>query len=135
MIKDEVNIKESHMKKIVSVIAIASMLMSSTAALAGERDGRWGVDANRHSPYYGRNHDRDYRGRRGGVDTGTVVAIGLGALLLGAAIENSRRDRRPVEPQQDYPYAQPDRQVCDTVETRDAYGYLLNRKTVCYYPR
>lgn len=111
------------MKKIVSALTLVSLLFSSTQAIAHDR--RWGVDANRHSPYYG--------DRRGRIDTGDAVAIGLGALILGAAIGSNRRDNRPVVVQQ--PYYQQEQQVCETIETRDYYGNLLNRKTVCYYPR
>ena len=111
------------MKKIVSALVLASMMLSSTQAVAHDR--RWGVDDNRYSPYY--------HGNRGRIDTGDAIAIGLGALILGAAIGNTRRDNRPVVVQQ--PYYQQEQQVCETIETRDYYGNLMNRRTVCYYPR
>lgn len=104
------------MKKIIAAVLLASICVT---------------------PVYA-NHDRDYvyhdHRNRGGVSAGGAVAIGIGAIILGAVIADSRRDDRPVIVQQ-RPYYPQHQQVCETIESRDYYGNLLNRRTVCYYPR
>ena len=119
------------MKKIVSVITMAAMLAVSTPAFADHRnrDFRWGNDRNIHSPYRGQ-HRRDR-----GVSTGEAVAIGIGALILGAAISNNNRNARVVE-QYDYPVQRRlPRQVCQDVVQYDYYGnpYVSGRN--CWYER
>jgi hypothetical protein len=118
------------MKKIVSLITMAAMLAVSTPAAANGRhnDTRWGVDSNRHSPYHSRHHRNKNR-----INTGEAVAIGIGALILGAAIANNNRDRRVVE---QYEYPQQRRQpqyVCQDVVQYDYYGnpYVAGRN--CWY--
>lgn len=125
------------MKKFI--LALAALSMIATPAMAQGRDHRWGVDSNRHSPYYGqtRGHHRDYdRGHRRhrGVSTGEAVAIGIGALILGAAISSNNKNRRQEPEVREYQYYTPPvpRQVCETIETRDRYGNFLNRQTICY---
>ena len=63
-------------------------------------------------------HDRDdrdrKRDRRGGIDTGEAIAIGLGALLLGAIISDgdildNDRDRRRYRDRHYRPYSYNDR--------------------------
>ena len=118
------------MKKIVSLITMAAMLAVSTPAVANGRhnDTRWGVDSNRHSPYHGRHNRNKNR-----INTGEAVAIGIGALILGAAIANNNRNRRVVER---YEYPQQRRQlqqVCQDVVQYDYYGnpYVAGRN--CWY--
>lgn len=118
------------MKKIISAITIAAMLAASSPALAGGRhDNRWGVDSNRHSPYYGQtyrgNRDYDRRHHRNrGVSTGEAVAIGIGALILGAAISNNQKNRQREQPQA-YVESRPvwsTVQDCVDVRRFDPYG-------------
>ena len=121
------------MKKFI--LALAALSMVATPAMAQNRDHRWGVDSNRHSPYYGqtrsnhRDHDRGHH--RGRVSTGEAVAIGIGALILGAAISNSNRNTRVVE-RYEYPQRQP-QYVCQDVVKYDYYGnpYVAGRN--CWY--
>ena len=116
------------MKKIVSLITMAAMLAVSTPAVANGRhnDNRWGVDSNRNSPYHGRHNRNKNR-----INTGEAVAIGIGALILGAAIANNRNSRNVerYEPQQ---RRQP-QQVCQDVVQYDYYGnpYVAGRN--CWY--
>lgn len=122
------------MKKFI--LALAALSMVATPATAGGRnhDYRWGVDSNRHSPYYGRNNG--HRGHhRDRVSTGEAVAIGIGALILGAAIANNNRNTR-VERVERYEYPNQQRQsqyVCQDVIQRDYYGnpYVAGRN--CWY--
>jgi Ni/Co efflux regulator RcnB len=117
------------MKKIVSLITMAAMLAVSTPAVANGRhqDNRWGVDSNRNSPYHNRHHRNKNR-----INTGEAVAIGIGALILGAAISNNNRNRRVEQ----YEYPQQRRQpqyVCQDVVQYDYYGnpYVAGRN--CWY--
>ena len=114
------------MKKIVSLITMAAMLAVSTPAVAGGRnhDDRWGVDSNRNSPYHGRHHRNKNR-----INTGEAVAIGISALILGAAIANNNRNRQVVE-RYEYPqYRRPQQYVCQDVVQYDYYGnpYVAGR--------
>lgn len=96
------------MKKLLSTIAITSMLFSSTAAMAH--------DNHRHGYRGYENHQREHRRNdnsrrdRGGVNTEEAIAIGVGALILGAVIANSNRERRERV------------QVCEDVVMYDYYG-------------
>lgn len=110
------------MKKIISTIVATAMLLSSTSAFADEHDQRWGVDRNRNSPYHGRTYDRVNHGRRGGTDTGTVIAVGLGALLLGSAIANANR-KHDTEDRQTPRYIP--RTVCRNEYAHDEYGNVV----------
>ena len=120
------------MKKIVSIVTMAAMLAVSTPAFAGHRGGydyRWGVD------HGGRQDPGGYRGYRSdrGVSTGEAVAIGIGALILGAAISNTNRDNRVVE-RYEYPNQRRQQQyVCQDVVQYDYYGnpYVAGRN--CWY--
>lgn len=116
------------MKKFVSFITLAAMLVVSTPAFADhrQRDYRWGNDRNVHSPYRGHHHRRDR-----GVSTGEAIAIGIGALILGSAISNNNRNPRVVE-RYDYPQRQP-QYVCQDVVKYDYYGnpYVAGRN--CWY--
>ena len=116
------------MKKIVSLITMAAMLAVSTPAVANHnRDFRWGNDRNVHSPYRGQHQWQHRQHRRGGVSTEGAIAIGIGALILGSAIANNRRNNRNViidrQPQQ----------VCQDVVQYDYYGnpYVAGRN--CWY--
>lgn len=93
------------MKKLLSAIAVTSMLLGSTAAVAHD-NYRHGYRGYEHR-YEHRRHDHR---RDRGVNTGEAVAIGLGALILGAAIANSNRERRERV------------QVCEDVVKYDHYG-------------
>jgi hypothetical protein len=123
------------MKKIVSLITMAAMLAVSTPAVANGRhnDNRWGVDSNRNSPYHGRHHRNNNRNNNR-INTGEAVAIGIGALILGAAIANNNRNRQVVER---YEYPQQRRQpqqVCQDVIRYDTYTgepYVAGRN--CWY--
>lgn len=117
------------MKKFI--LALAALSMIATPAIAGGRghDQRWGVDNNRHSPYYNKNrgHHRDR------VSTGEAVAIGIGALILGAAIANSNNRNTRVE-RYEYPNQRRQSQyVCQDVVQYDYYGnpYVAGRN--CWY--
>lgn len=123
------------MKKFI--LALAAMSMIATPAMAQSRENRWGVDSNRHSPYYGQNrgghrdYDRGHRRHRG-VSTGEAVAIGLGALILGAAISNKNRNTTVVQ-NYEYPPVRTQTQVCQDVIKYDYYGnpYVAGRN--CWY--
>ena len=119
------------MKKIVSLITMAAMLAVSTPALAnhGQRDPRWGNDRNVHSPYRGQHQWQQRQHRRGGVSTEGAIAIGIGALILGSAISNNRRNNGVVIENR-----QP-RQVCQDNVQYDYYGnpYVAGRN--CWYER
>ena len=119
------------MKKIVSIITLAAMLAVSTPAFAGhrDRDYRWGVD------HGGRQHSGSYRHHRRdrGVSTGEAVAIGVGALILGAAIANGNRNSRVVERHEYRDYRRQPQYVCQDVVQYDYYGnpYVAGRN--CWY--
>lgn len=112
------------MKKLVAITAMLSLL--ATPVLA--RDNHWrGNHGHRYSPPS--YHHHGHRGR--GIDTGTALAIGIGGLILGAAINESSNHRYNV-PQRYIPPAPVYREpYCVTYETRDSYGYLLSSRTVC----
>lgn len=117
------------MKKFI--LALTALSMIATPAMAQNRDYRWGVDSNRSSPYYGqtRGGHRDYdRGHHGRVSTGEAVAIGIGALILGAAIANNNRRERAAPVYQEYRT-----QVCQDIVKYDYYGnpYVAGRN--CWY--
>lgn len=100
------------MKKFIASLIAISMI--ATPALARERGG------------YNHGYERHERHHRG-IRTGEAVAIGLGALILGAAIaKNNRREREVVY--QDYRT-----QVCQDIVKYDYYGnpYVAGRN--CWY--
>ena len=117
------------MKKIVSLITMAAMLAVSTPAFADhrQRDYRWGNDRNVHSPYRGQNRVVIRDRHRGGVSTEGAIAIGIGALILGSALSNNRRNNGVVVENR-----QP-RQVCQDNVQYDYYGnpYVAGRN--CWY--
>lgn len=96
------------MKKLLSTIAITSMLLSSTAAMAHDnhRHGYRGYENRWHDHRRNDNFRRD----RNGVSTEGAIAIGLGALIVGAAIANSNNQRRERV------------QVCEDIVNYDYYG-------------
>lgn len=114
-------------KSIVSSLVAASVLLAPVAAEARGRDGghRGGRDRGSH------------------IDTGEAIAIGLGALILGAAIGGSREDRgvdsyeeryeRPRYRDRDARY-RPDRNCYETVVTEyDDWGNRYRRReTRCF---
>ena len=101
------------MKKFILALAAASMV--ATPALARDRGN------------YDRNYNR-YEHRHRGVSTGEAVAIGLGALILGAAISKNNRRERETVVYQDYRT-----QVCQDIVKYDYYGnpYVAGRN--CWY--
>lgn len=106
------------MKKIITALVAASML--ATPAMANHRNG------------HDRGYERHERHNRG-IRTGEAVAIGLGALILGAAIANNNRRTRVVE---QYEYREVRRRpqyVCEDVVNYDYYGnpYVSGRN--CWY--
>lgn len=111
------------MKKIVSAIVLAAMLCTSTSAFARDYHQRWSHSHSNH-----RHHDR-------GVSTGEAVAIGLGALIVGAAIASSKNNRyERYEYRNDYRNEYRPRQyVCQAVVKYDYYGnpYVVGRN--CWY--
>lgn len=120
------------MKKFI--LALAAMSMIATPAIAGGRghDQRWGVDNNRHSPYYNKNrgHHRDR------VSTGEAVAIIGGIALLGAILNSNNNRNTRVERVERYEYPNQRRQsqyVCQDVIQYDYYGnaYVAGRN--CWY--
>jgi hypothetical protein len=94
--------------KILAMVAAGAVATCSIPAAAQERfsDREHRVE----------RHDRDDRNRdrRGGIDTGEAIAIGLGALLLGAIISDgdildNDRDRRRYRDRHYRPYSYNDR--------------------------
>lgn len=106
------------MKKFIASLIAVSML--ATPALAQRSDRHYGYER------YERNyhHKRHHRG----VSTGEAVAIGLGALILGAAISKNNRRERETVIYQDYRT-----QVCQDIIKYDYYGnpYVAGRN--CWY--
>jgi Ni/Co efflux regulator RcnB len=104
------------MKKFIASLIAVSMI--ATPVMAQHRNG--------HNRGYER-HDSYKRHHHRGIRTGEAVAIGLGALILGAAIaKNNRREREVVY--QDYRT-----QVCQDIIKYDYYGnpYVAGRN--CWY--
>ena len=107
------------MKKFIASLIAVSMM--ATPALAQRSD--------RHYNGYN-NYERSHHHKRhhGGVSTGEAVAIGLGALILGAAISKNNRRERETVIYQDYRT-----QVCQDIIKYDYYGnpYVVGRN--CWY--
>lgn len=106
------------MKKLLASIIAVSMI--ATPALARDRGG------------YERGYERHERHHRG-IRTGEAVAIGLGALILGAAIAKNNRNTRVVEQYEYREYRRPSQYVCEDVIKYDYYGnpYVAGRN--CWY--
>ena len=82
------------MKKIIGSLIIAVLATMATPAIAGGRhDHRWGVDANRISPYHhvNRRHHGPVIVHR---DNGVIYL--LGGLILGAAIADAKEKEERV---------------------------------------
>lgn len=112
------------MKKFIASLIAVSMM--ATPALAQRSDRHYNGYNN-----YERSHH--HKRHRGGVSTGEAVAIGIGALILGAAISNKNRNTTVVER---YEYREHRRQtqyVCQDVIQYDYYGnpYVAGRN--CWY--
>lgn len=115
-------------KSIVSSIVAISVLATPVVA---EAKGRGDHRAERNE-----RHDRHRGGR---VNTGEAIAIGVGALILGAAI-GSRRDQEVYDREYDYHYRnrdayyRPSRNCYDTVVTSyDRWGRRWERvETRCF---
>lgn len=97
------------MKKLIATIAAVSMLAAPAMAEAK-----------------GRYNDHHGHRDRGGVSTGTAVAIGLGALILGSAIGGSNRQRNDRYYDRYEPRYEP-QYVCQNEYARDYNGnYILD---------
>lgn len=82
------------MNKIVSSLIVGIMMLAATPAIAGGRhDHRWGVDANRHSPYH--NMHRHHGHRHGGLNSTEKVIIGA---IIGGVIVDAVHRNRTVDP-------------------------------------
>ena len=127
------------MNKFISTVTMAAVLLTATPAFADHknRDYRWGVDHGHSQQVSHRRHHRDYdrhRNRNRGVSTGEAIAIGVGGLILGAAIASSnKRTPRVVEQYEYPPQNRPSQYVCQDVIQRDYYGnpYVAGRN--CWY--
>lgn len=113
------------MKKLLASIIALSMI--ATPAMAHHRGDHRGYERPA-------SHDRHNRNR--GVSTEGAVAIGLGALILGAAISNNNRNNRNTRVVERYEYREYRRQpqyVCEDVVNYDYYGnpYVAGRN--CWY--
>lgn len=106
------------MKKFIASLIAVSMI--ATPALAQRSDRHYGG----HDRYERSHHKRHHRG----INTGEAVAIGLGALILGAAISKNNRRERETVIYQDYRT-----QVCQDIVKYDYYGnpYVAGRN--CWY--
>lgn len=91
-------------KKILFALATASMVMAPVAAQADDRYDR------RHRVENSRDYERHrrHRDRRGGINTGEAVAIGLGAIILGSMISDSKNRDRDQYRRYDNEYIPPD---------------------------
>lgn len=108
-------------KSIVSGFVALSVLAMPVAAEARGRED-----------YRGERHER-----RHGVSTGGAIAIGLGAFILGSALNNRRDGRvyddRDYDRAYDYEYL-PRRECYEAVTTRyDRWGYPVYERVLrCY---
>ena len=108
------------MKKFIASLIAVSMM--ATPALAQRSDRHYnGYNSYERSYHHKKRHHR-------GVSTGEAVAIGLGALILGAAISNKNRNTTVVE-RYEYPPVRPQTQVCYDVIAYDYYNnpYVVRR--------
>lgn len=97
--------------KILAMVAAGAVATCSIPAAAQERFSDREHRVERHDRDHHRDRNRD---RRGGIDTGEAIAIGLGALLLGAIISDedildNDRDRRRYRDRHYRPYSYNDR--------------------------
>ena len=130
------------MKKIVTLIAAAAMLVSvASPAYADGRDNRWGVDSNR----YGERSEQVHREHK--HDNTKWVAPLLGGIILGAILTDSRNRSNEV-PKVETPVYRETYQyrtyvpqtVCQNeyVHNRygeivtDEYGNFILRRRVCW---
>ena len=95
--------------KILGMVAAGAVATCSIPAAAQERFS----DREHRVEKYDRD-DRSRKERRKGIDTGEAIAIGLGALLLGAIISDgdildNDRDRRRYRDRHYRPYSYNDR--------------------------
>jgi len=120
---------------VVSLIAL-SIASVPVAAEARDRDG-----------YRGGNQSEQREHKRSRINTGEAIAIGVGALILGAAIGSNSRDTRTVEPDvydrevydREYNYhyrRQYDTRTCykEFQPLYDSYGRIVQyaKVTTCY---
>ena len=112
-------------KSIVSGLVAVSVLATPVVAEARGRE----------------DHRTEHRHR--GVNTGEAIAIGLGALILGAAIGSNRDERQADDYEDRYErpryrgrdsYYRPERNCYDTIVTEyDYYGNRYRRvETRCF---
>jgi hypothetical protein len=120
-------------KNFVIASLVAGAAMISSPALADGRDHRWGVDSNRHSPYYGlhsrtvtHTHIHNHRSRN--RDVVNVLAV-VGAVAVVNEVVNRNNRHQEVER---VVYTTP-RALPQNCTTREFYenGYLVERRTTC----
>ena len=126
-------------KNIIMLMSAITLLAGSLSAQAEHRDYRWGVDSNRHSPYYynKRYHPGPYHhGHNRGRSSKDEWAYALGGLVLGAVIANSASRNRAPERQEEQVYLPPRPkrkvQVCEDVVAYDNAGkpYVMRQCVV-----
>lgn len=107
--------------KILAMVAAGAVATCSIPAAAQERFS----DREHRVERYDRD-DRSRKERRKGIDTGEAIAIGLGALLLGAIISDgdildNDRDRRRYRDRHYRPYSYNDRGWREHRRDRERY--------------
>lgn len=94
-----------------SIIAVFLALVVATPAIAGSRH---------HNPYRVDNHHH----HRSRISTGDAIAIGIGGIILGAAINeaNKAKEKEIIVVKQ---------QKCDpvTIIVQDQWGNVLEKRT------
>lgn len=119
------------MIKSVMISFAATLAMLAVPAHANGRDHRWGVDSNRHSPYYGQHartvtHVHHHRSTH--RDVTNVLAV-IGTVAVVNEIVKRNNQTREVER---VIYSTP-RELPQTCTTREFYqnGHLVERRTTC----
>lgn len=103
------------MKKFLLALGFTALLASPALAHGWDPDARRG----HHPQYHHHRHDRDPRPEyRGNVSPG---------VFFGLSISPSYRYYEPSPYRNRSP-----RLWCETIETRDSFGYLEDRRTVCH---
>lgn len=110
------------LKSVIS--SLVALVVVATPVAAEARNGHHrGYD--RHNSYRGHH--------RGGVSTGEAIAIGMGALILGAAVASSNRqvDNRPRDYDYRYEDRRPNRYCREVISSGyDRYGDYYETRTI-----